>query len=453
MAACGAAGYTYAATQSGSECFCGDSYGGQGPSGGCTVACSGDAGQTCGGAYANGVYAVKPAAKPPPQYLGCFGDSSSPRDLSAPAYSSLYNSTEACIADCAYHGYTYAGTQSGQQCFCGNSYGGHGPAGDCTEACAGDAMEICGGNYANSVYATTPITIPTAQYLGCFADSASSPDFSFPAYASAYNTTAACVADCAYRGYAYAGTQAGNKCFCGDIYGGQGPSGACAVACSGDASETCGGTNANSVYATKPVTIPAPEYLGCFADSASHDLPSLAYDSAYDTTEDCISDCAYHGFKYAATQGGSECFCGNAYGGQGPSAGCTVKCSGDTTETCGGSYANSVYAAKAVTIPAPKYLGCFADGVPHDLADSAYNSGYGTTESCIADCTYHGFLYAGTQLSTQCFCGDTYGAYGASTGCSDACGGNTAETCGGFNSDSVYRTTVPAIADAGADTG
>ena len=40
------------------------------------------------------------------------------------------------------------------QCFCGNSYGLYGLATNCNMACNGNSNEICGGNWANSVYLT-----------------------------------------------------------------------------------------------------------------------------------------------------------------------------------------------------------------------------------------------------------------------------------------------------------
>jgi hypothetical protein len=39
-----------------------------------------------------------------------------------------------------------------QHCFCGNSYGKYGQAANCDMKCSGNAGEICGGSFANSVY-------------------------------------------------------------------------------------------------------------------------------------------------------------------------------------------------------------------------------------------------------------------------------------------------------------
>jgi hypothetical protein len=89
---------------------------------------------------------------------------------------------------------------------------------------------------------------------------------------------------------------------------------------------------------------PVDASLGCYADfSTKRDLPFGAYDSMSNTIEACITACTYHGYRYAGAQDGIQCFCGNSYGGYGPSAGCTTPCPGNTAETCGGPYANSVY--------------------------------------------------------------------------------------------------------------
>jgi hypothetical protein len=62
--------------------------------------------------------------------------------------------TERCIEYCREKNFPYAGTQYGQQCFCGITYGKSGPSGNCTMPCAGNSSQICGGGWANSVYRT-----------------------------------------------------------------------------------------------------------------------------------------------------------------------------------------------------------------------------------------------------------------------------------------------------------
>mmetsp|Transcript_66291 Transcript_66291/g.181798 ORF Transcript_66291/g.181798 Transcript_66291/m.181798 type:complete len:167 (+) Transcript_66291:125-625(+) len=88
----------------------------------------------------------------------------------------------------------------------------------------------------------------------CAADSA------LPAGASAYAsgsamTMATCSGMC--TGFKFFGLQAGGECYCGDDYGNAGgkkEESECNMACTGDASEICGGGGHNSIYAQPPST-------------------------------------------------------------------------------------------------------------------------------------------------------------------------------------------------------
>ncbi|MCK6450019.1 MAG: caspase family protein [Alphaproteobacteria bacterium] len=56
---CAKHGFTYAGLQYGSFCFCGNSYGSNGPATNCNVPCNGDDRRTCGGEWANHVYRAR----------------------------------------------------------------------------------------------------------------------------------------------------------------------------------------------------------------------------------------------------------------------------------------------------------------------------------------------------------------------------------------------------------
>ncbi|CAH1776386.1 unnamed protein product, partial [Owenia fusiformis] len=86
-------------------------------------------------------------------YLGCYKDSGD-RDL--PHHVGTTDLTpEVCIDTCRNlnQGYLYAGVQSTTQCFCGTSYGKHGTSTGCNRQCPGDSRQICGGTWANNIYA------------------------------------------------------------------------------------------------------------------------------------------------------------------------------------------------------------------------------------------------------------------------------------------------------------
>lgn len=87
------------------------------------------------------------------QYIGCFRDAWS-RALDGASWQDGAMTIERCIAFCAQRGFRYAGTQYASQCFCGNSYDRYGTDGaTCDVRCAGNSAQICGGSWANSVYA------------------------------------------------------------------------------------------------------------------------------------------------------------------------------------------------------------------------------------------------------------------------------------------------------------
>jgi hypothetical protein len=81
-------------------------------------------------------------------------------------------------------------------------------------------------------------------------------------------------------------------------------------------------------------------YLGCFAESATHDDIS-----AERRRVNSIDSCAKHCYRYTVfgVQEGGNCFCSDTYGSLGPSSACTTPCRANEAQICGGHFANSVY--------------------------------------------------------------------------------------------------------------
>ena len=111
-----------------------------------------------------------------------------------------------------------------------------------------------------------------------------------------------------------------------------------------------GGTAQGSVaVAVGSGPLPAPVYLGCYADingtdlRQPHDLRGFVMLSAQMTVAMCTATCGTRGFSFAGPRNGQWCFCGNSYNRYGTSPNCSTKCSGDTSKICGGYGANSVY--------------------------------------------------------------------------------------------------------------
>ena len=190
--------------------------------------------------------------------------------------------------------------------------------------------------------------------LGCFADNASSHDISATSQTTTTNTPASCVSFCAASGNPFAAVQ-GNVCYCGQTFDNYGSSTACTAPCPGNASDVCGGTNANSIYmVTYPSTSnPASAFLGCFVDcpggsnckggASPRDLPA-GEAVTNETQATCIAACKAAGYRYAGAQDGTQCFCGNSFGAYGsiPTA-CGVPCAGNGAQVCGDIWFNSIF--------------------------------------------------------------------------------------------------------------
>ena len=90
-------------------------------------------------------------------------------------------------------------------------------------------------------------------------------------------------------------------------------------------------------------------------------------------------------------------------------------------------------------------IGCFRDQGDdtgtrgRDLNGFVTHGPNMTTAACINECQQRGFAYAGTQYSSWCFCGNSYGRSGPSNSCNMPCSGSPAEFCGGVWANSVYK--------------
>lgn len=178
-----AAGYAFAGTENGDECWAGagislDAYKVSDENGSCKKPCTGaNAGtETCGGQNAIQIYVINPPAKVPTPgsaggatLVGCYRDSAQNRLL--PVKLGPVKSTSDCIAlaehpDLTHVGvtYTYAGTEAGMECWAGSPASGtlgynpfpQLPSTDCAQACNGDNKEHCGNGNAIQVYSLPP---------------------------------------------------------------------------------------------------------------------------------------------------------------------------------------------------------------------------------------------------------------------------------------------------------
>ncbi len=98
---------------------------------------------------------------------------------------------------------------------------------------------------------------------------------------------------------------------------------------------------------------------------------------------------------------------------------------------------------------ATDYVGCFRDGgdpygtAGRDMSGLKWGSDNMTGEACVAYCREHGYAYAATQYSDQCFCDNDFGSMGPADNCNMPCSGSPTEICGGSWANTVYTTGSP----------
>ncbi|CAD5120108.1 DgyrCDS8686 [Dimorphilus gyrociliatus] len=83
--------------------------------------------------------------------------------------------------------------------------------------------------------------------------------------------------------------------------------------------------------------------------------------------------------------------------------------------------------------------GCYSDFVFQRDLNIRKTLLHLTPTKCINECERSGYLYAGLQSKTECYCGNEYGKYGRSTGCTIPCDGDSTRHCGGWGKNFIYR--------------
>lgn len=284
QAACAAAGFSVAGMEYASECWCanGLSSGSKKVSDDfCSMSCSGNSTQSCGGPSLLSVYSTtavktlaapsiaKTAATSAQAYVGCFREGSAGRALSSASYANKTNTPAQCAAFCSAKGFQYSGTEYGSECYCGSSITtAQVDDTQCNMPCAGDSQQLCGAGSRLSVYKDNAWkqTFFTVMQQGrwnetdCIVDSPSNRVLS-NRLSTTKNTVDACLAACASKGYAYCGVEYGGECYGAsklpttwstapaDSNGRTDPvSRGCSMPCTGNTTTACGGNARMNLY-------------------------------------------------------------------------------------------------------------------------------------------------------------------------------------------------------------
>ncbi|KAJ5131970.1 hypothetical protein N7448_006128 [Penicillium atrosanguineum] len=178
--------------------------------------------------------------------------------------------------------------------------------------------------------------------------------------------------------------------------------------------------------------------LGCYSDNTLSRTLNTSLTVSGGTIEACQSACEAKGFTYAGIEYGTQCFCGTAIMNAGASidsSNCNTVCPQASAEVCGGSNALSLYQV----VPIWQSIGCYSDTTLKRTLAHSFNVPGNNVEKCQGVCQDNGYIYAGMEYGSQCFCGNTIDNGATLTsGCGTVCSGNSGEICGGSNSLSMY---------------
>ncbi|WVQ97182.1 hypothetical protein IAU59_004292 [Kwoniella sp. CBS 9459] len=274
-------------------------------------------------------------------YFGCVTESQDERLLQGFAFSSESLTPLLCVTQCTKLGYTFAGTEYGDECYCGDAFtgsgGGRADDSTCARPCGGESGETCGDAWYLSLYqynsselaacsGTVPVATATASVV---------PTASVSATATVSATES--VTTEIVNGTTSVGTVV--------------PTEAVTSAITSDATAV-----PTSVTTTTSAALPvhtdgtdSSEWysLGCANDRSDRLLSGYSISGFSGMTLDsCLSLCEDKGFKYAGAEYGDECYCGDSipeditYNTDGA---CNVVCDGLDTEACGGAWSLDLY--------------------------------------------------------------------------------------------------------------
>ncbi|WWC85442.1 uncharacterized protein L201_000305 [Kwoniella dendrophila CBS 6074] len=287
-----------------------------------------------------------------------------------------------CLNFCSSGGFALAGLEYGRECYCGN-YLTNGaslslPA-TATMTCSGansTSTALCGGPDAITLfYQPTKITGLASDFTTktatlasgwsaastpCLQEEVSGRALTGASTSGSDMTVPKCLNYCSSKGFQYGALEYGSECYCGSsLVNGASlslTSGQCNMACSGDSTTTCGGSNALQIY-VNPSLSPVANAVngfansGCIQEVAGRALTGASISASNMTVAVCTSYCQSQGFTMAGVEYGQECYCGNSLVNGATttltSGQCVMPCAGDSTTICGGPNAINLYTVSA----------------------------------------------------------------------------------------------------------
>ncbi|KAK8153638.1 WSC domain-containing protein [Phyllosticta citrichinensis] len=428
-------------------------------------------------------------------YQGCWTDQT-PSTLSVRFSSGNNNSIETCTAACSAQGYKIAGLENGADCWCGNTIGYKAfntTDRGCTLACSGNSKEICGdanrlslfssGPMVQAITPSSPKTAGNFGLVGCYSDSPANRGLTGKSTSVSSMTVENCASFCA--GYMYFGVEYGQECYCANNVGCSSTvslSANCNMQCASNSTQYCGGNGFLNLYALP--SAPSPSSTNCSATTTSSgsaasstatglSCPSSngtnnnvfgarliarngTYVSSATTTSASGSNATASATSALSTS--SAVASGIASSSSAPaSASPTVTPASNSNSNSSSSLSPSVSSAVVSSTSTPTAsatpaalpsgvvsLGCYVDtGNPHPLPTQIYGNSSNTPALCASACRAAGYQFAGTQYSSECWCGNTLPATNTSlSDCSMTCSGDSAQKCGAGYRISVAKDTT-----------
>ena len=339
-------------------------------------------------------------------YQGCGLDNYYNRALTGARTSQDSMTNEQCVKFCGDKGFSIAGSEYGKECYCANSIPTSaqpvpGVVGNCDMPCAGDATQKCGGAGTMNIYqkcsgsscsnaaglggsspasgSKTSTGSPSATSQAGTKSSSSSTSKSTASQAGSQPVTSSTstssqitqqtkvqsISSTSQRTQSTASstsssstaTSTGSRGAATNIQGGSASTSVTKTSSTSSSSATSSPGWFSIPVSSDAGLPPNWSYLDCYEDTVTpRTLGKLApYTIAGKlvTSTSCATYCSQLGYSYAGTEYAGECFCANSL----PSGAkkldqskCNMPCKGDSSQSCGGKAALSLYADLSKTI-------------------------------------------------------------------------------------------------------
>ncbi|KIX98048.1 uncharacterized protein Z520_06127 [Fonsecaea multimorphosa CBS 102226] len=334
------------------------------------------------------------------------------------------------------------------------------------------------------------------QYMGCALDSSTPRPLAGLSYTSSNNMSIeSCTAFCHQNGYFMAGMEFSTQCYCASeltqpLQSALNCSQQDYMICSGNEFEYCGGQSLMQIWndttysgpAIKPTPVAGSTvmsvpgggnatYQGCFVEAVGgRALSGTSFSNSTGMTlELCAAFCSMTSSAFFGTEYSQECYCGNSIStATAPQSDCSMFCTGDNTEFCGGgsrlsvwslgnyysgngtgTIGNSSPSSSASPVPPAtgiSLIGCYSETTPTRALSALFTSGtFVTVDYCAQQAQQLNLQYFGLEYASQCLADSVLSPNSmqiASSQCSMTCAGNSSEVCGGPNAISLYKNDL-----------